>query len=255
MTYVKFSDMILEKYFTQKNIQPMYRKIIFAIATLFMTTLSSAQALTLTSPHPGIFQTGDTLSISYLGGDPTQPIYLSLIDTVPFMAEVTIAQIPYGNGTYQWVIPPTVNSGHYQVYVENNRGGAGPHHEWMYGEVVTILQVCHPSLQLLSPNGGESYRSGDSITITWSTSCFDTTTVIVQFYLTSDVDTNTALYWGAVTMQNTGSYRTMIPVGIPAASNYKIHLSTFVPFSGGGTFSSSDPHHCVDMSDLPFTIH
>lgn len=120
--------------------------VLFSQATTTTTSTTTAPAsggpLTLVYPNSGTFSQGQSVQISWRGGDTTKPIYLALISQIPFKTQQVIThQVNYNGGTYSnWVIPSTMPAGNYMVYVQSNRG-ASPS-QWMYGGLITITPSC-----------------------------------------------------------------------------------------------------------------
>jgi hypothetical protein len=102
-----------------------------------------------------------------------------------------------------------------------------------------------PSITVLSPNGGEKYKSGDSLTIRWNVSGFGLSPV--NLFLMRRDETQTRQIAKAI--QNTGTYTWTIPENV-IAGTYVVHVS--VPDTAGED-NIDNPNR--DESDKPFTIN
>jgi hypothetical protein len=98
------------------------------------------------------------------------------------------------------------------------------------------------SIQVLSPNGGQSYCAGSTVTITWSST---SVTGLVAIDIL-DGATNRQRY----NVSNTGSYSWYIdPALFPGSSSYRIGLSAM----SGSVFDYSDGYFTINSPSLTVT--
>ncbi|MHC1745016.1 MAG: PKD domain-containing protein [Syntrophobacteraceae bacterium] len=93
------------------------------------------------------------------------------------------------------------------------------------------ITVTPPSITITSPNGGESYRPGDNITIQWSYAGSVGSKVKIEL-LKAGVRAATVTVGTSVGSNGTGSYQYVIPARRTPGTDYRIRItSTSVPAS------------------------
>jgi hypothetical protein len=103
------------------------------------------------------------------------------------------------NGTYAWTIPNTPGN-QIKVRASNSTGST------VFDESNASFTIANPSNFLMSPNGGEVFRSLNNQLITWDNSVFNSTVKI-------EYSTNAGSTWNLITSSasNTGSYTWNLP--------------------------------------------
>jgi hypothetical protein len=111
----------------------------------------------------------------------------------------------------------------------------------------TPAATSQPSIKVISPNGGEKYKGGDTINITWNSSGFDSSLVNLYLLRTDEGQTSRL----ASGIRNTGSYMWTIPktISVNATTPYIISVH-IVPTGGQDGIDNVNS----DESDMKFTI-
>lgn len=122
----------------------------------------------LTSPMSGQLTPGQSINITWTGGDASAPIRISLIKVSPFKVYTVITDTAQNTGSYIWTIPANVPDNTYQFYVQSNRGKPGS--TWMYGGRVAILNCSSsiPKIIIMSPTASDTFKAGNIMTVMWS---------------------------------------------------------------------------------------
>jgi hypothetical protein len=102
-------------------------------------------------------------------------------------------------GSYSWVVPNTISS---QVFVRiSNIGNSG-----LFDVSNSAFSIQLPTPVLTAPNGGETWRAGNTQNITWNTSSI-TSAVKIEYSV------NNGTSWNIITSStnNTGSFAWSVP--------------------------------------------
>lgn len=108
----------------------------------------------------------------------------------------------------------------------------------------------HPSIKLTVPNGGESYTSGESVTMKWETmnipSTNDTVMILLYFYNSNgDLVAKDELINGGIL--NDGMETVKLPTSLPSGAEWGTNFAAVVSSTVNG-------NEVTDMSDKKFTI-
>ncbi len=215
----------------------------------FSNIASAYNPIKLTSPNSGTFAPGQTVNLTWTGGDTTAPVKISLIQMNPFKTYVTITNNASNTGSYSWTIPNTVPDNTYEFYVQSNPGKAGS--TWSYGGVIKITTPsCDPTLgkyiKVTSPTNSDGLKTGDNVTIKWLNCGFTATEYPFVNWMT--MQDNTHLTTNDVPMfistqplsqNNTGSLTVKIPNYTPDGT-YHISMSV-ANASEPDSFQSNTP--------------
>ncbi|MCE1189823.1 MAG: hypothetical protein LWX56_11870, partial [Ignavibacteria bacterium] len=149
---------------------------------------------------------------------------------------IAIADSVPSTGSYQWIVP-AVNSALCKVRVLNLNNSYIPSDE--SDNVFSIATSLPQSITVTAPNGGESWASGTSQSITWTSSGIDSVKI--------EYSTDNGLHWLTLVagMKSTGIYRWQ---SIPAVSstNCLVRVSNV---QGGTPKDESD--HVFTISPEP----
>lgn len=115
--------------------------------------------------------------------------------------------------------------------------------------------ITDPWIKIISPNGGEVYKTGDLINIRWKTCNYGdkSKSIKISYDLATSDSTGTSntFLMSQTGLLNDGSESVVIPSTISSSGNYKIRIFTYDPdntVNGGGFY------YRVDSSDNTFTI-
>lgn len=233
-------------------------------------TPSSAPWVKVSSPNGGeTFTTGSVMNISWTTCNisSSTPIQITIRDSRYSAAleagEYVIVNTDNSLQTYAWTVPSSAGYfsggtvGGTSIYsIVAYAGGGGPAGFDESDSRFTINSVClpgtTPSVNLISPNGGESYGPTSIINITW-TSCNQPSTGIAGIALIDQatgyniyiVDPSSAPSIAA------GVYSYSIAGSSLASGTYKVRVFCQSP---GSDASCIDPAHSEDLSSSPFII-
>ena len=125
-----------------------------------------------------------------------------------------------------------------------------PHAPDSYGrfsESYTLAQnYLAPHFSLTSPNGGERFRTGDSVTISWTTDTLGQSSVKLELLRGSS-----AVATIAGSILNTGSYAWTVPAGLTAGSDYRIRITSL---PGATQTDTSDAAFDIATGPVPLSI-
>jgi 5-hydroxyisourate hydrolase-like protein (transthyretin family) len=185
--------------------------------------------ITVLSPNGGeVWEANATYDITWTsGGDPISSVSLDLYD-----GEGNENIGWDDDGVFSWTIPADFEPrSDYYLRIGSN---TDPYVRDFSDGTFTIVSPI-PRLNLMSPNGGETWIMGTTYEITWNSSNDPSGFVKIELckeYQTVVITPSTA---------NDGSYEWLVPVDILASSDYRVKITT------SSTFLS-------DYSDSYFTI-
>lgn len=223
------------------------KKIILALLFLTAALLLSAQIGTITVLSPNGGETwcmGQTYPITWNYTNLTGNVYIQLVpysSTSTQPAQTIATNVPIADGSYTWAIPATINlNGLYKirivwisvldVYIADESDGP-----------FTISSgYVTPSITVTSPNGGETWYTGQTYPITWN---YTNLTGTVRIELVSPSMTPVANIIAETPIED-GVYNWTIPNTILPASFYRIHI----------VWISNLTVYFGDVSDADFTI-
>ncbi|MDH7578388.1 MAG: Ser-Thr-rich GPI-anchored membrane family protein [Bacillota bacterium] len=201
---------------------------------------TSTQGLTLTSPNGGETWTAGsprTISWTYTG-NPGAKVKIQLYKGTTLKTTIA-SSTPIGTngqGSYQWTIPASLAAGNdYKIKITSTANSA----------CTDMSDACFTvgveTLQVTSPNGGETWTAGSQRTIHWTYSGNPGTKVKIQLYKGTTLKTTIASSVPIGT-NGQGSYQWTIPASLAAGNDYKIKITS--------TANSA----CTDMSDAYFAV-
>ena len=107
-----------------------------------------------------IFYKGRQISIAWTTEGVTGDIKILLIRSDKSGGYLVASDIPYNSSPYDYTIPPEVSPGSYFVRVKNDNAAPGDS---------GVFTISTASITVTTPSGGETYSTGDSIPIAWTT--------------------------------------------------------------------------------------
>jgi len=142
-----------------------------------------------------------------------------------------------GQGSYAWLIPAGQTSGKdYKIKVISTTKS------WCVDESDKAFSIQAPQpLTVLAPNGGENWKVGSKVTVTWKYTVDIGATVKIEL-LKGDTVVKTAASAAPSGSSGAGSFLWTIPKTLAYASNYRMRVT-----------GSANPSY-TDVSDAPFTI-
>lgn len=215
---------------------------------------SSSSSATTTNPSITVFYpkggenmvTGDPILIRW-----TTAVSVSIIEIVSTAGNYSFGiygpkygnTVPITTGEYTYTVVNTTPAGLYYVRITPADGSMQA-----VSKTFTINQINQPSINVLSPNGGEIYGAGDTTNIQWNTNAISAQQDMTIRLVTTDASkwTSSCIEQGVVagiipsnlnaryvknscvnlpnSVKNTGSYSWEIPRIIPADS-YRILIN------------------------------
>ena len=172
--------------------------------------------ITVSNPNGGeSWKTGQTKNISWKSLNPGSPVDINLYKGGAFY--LGIAQGTTNDGSYKWTIPSMVAAGNnYRVKISSS--GDSSISDQSDG-TLTITAIVTSTITVTGPNGGESWETGQTKTITWKSSNAGNWVNINLDQSGSNVSTV------ALQTENDGSYSWTIPSSISTGNNYKIKIA------------------------------
>ncbi len=201
-------------------------------------TITTPPALYITYPtKPGIvFVQGQTYNITWVSVNVPEHVIIQLYKGGLF--NTTISDSTPNTGSLYWTVPTAQTPGtDYQVFISAEG----------HADINTIsasdfaIVAPPPSLTVTSPNGGETFDSGSTQTITW-TSTGDVGNVSLALYESGALDSVIATNIG-----NTGSYAWAIPPTQATGTTYRVLIAEV---SDGGIDDTSDENFTI-LQPLP----
>ncbi|MBI2635391.1 MAG: peptidoglycan-binding protein [Parcubacteria group bacterium] len=105
------------------------------------------------------------------------------------------------------------------------------------------------SMTLLSPNGGETWTTGQTYTVQWQSTGYSGN---VNIYLRSPGGSRDLTI--AYNISNSGSYQWTVPASITPASDYTVEIDVYSCLTGGATSCSFTMGVNQDVSNAQFTV-
>jgi hypothetical protein len=230
-------------------------------------TATSAPSITVVSPNGGqSYTAGQSVTVTWTSCNvpASTPIFLTLQGDTTVNAALGITDASAGNdklntGSYTFTLPTQtswkylVYGNHYTMRVGSDNpsilaAGVSANTFSINGPAVATgcTATSAPSMTLTSPNGGETYTAGQSLTVTW-TSCNVPASNPTFITLQGDATVNAAI--GITqTITNSGSYTFTIPTQsswkyLVYGDHYTIRVGSFSSIVAEG------------ISANPFTIN
>jgi len=179
----------------------------------FTITNQVVKSMTVTSPNGGEeYESGTGQTIKWTA---TNVQYVNIELTVDGSTWTTIASNVASTGTYSWTVP-TGNSALCRVRVSDATDSSVIDAS---DAVFTIAP--EPSIVVTYPNGGESIRAGETVTIQWTSVGVEY--VKIQYTTVNGVDD---IYWNDLVPKaaSSGSYEASFTV---ASAEYKIRVMEY----------------------------
>ncbi|MDO8806733.1 MAG: carboxypeptidase regulatory-like domain-containing protein [Elusimicrobiota bacterium] len=131
-------------------------------ATVADIKLTQIPPLVLVSPQGGEALTaGSALEIKWTGGNPSWPIYISIVNGAGTQAIKAIVETTPNNGSYNWTVD--MPAGSYLIYVQGNRGNASS--GWVYGKPFTVALPKGTLSGTLIPAAAQLFIDGNEIAL------------------------------------------------------------------------------------------
>jgi hypothetical protein len=181
----------------------------------------------------------DTIPITWTTSGITGDVKITLRKSDGSGGYVVIESIPCDAGSYNYPIPVDVEPFSYFIKIKD--GGVSD-----TSDIFTISEPgVEDSLTVTSPNGGESRRAGDPITITW-------TTVGSIPNVRIELSINSGGGWTELvnSTPNTGTYTCIIPPETNPSSNCMVRISDS---SDGSPFDLSNNVFTI-LPQLPISV-
>ncbi len=168
-----------------------------------------------------------------------------------YLVDVNGSVVPEAvSGEYRLILVSEGNNGNYCTYYATNSQNCN----YILGDAFYLAPnptTSLPAVQALSPNGGETWNSGQTVTITWKrnwtpqSSSLDTSKVTIDLIS----DDNSAIIGIATGATDTGSYSWTVPQTIVYGTKYRIRVGTW-----GWAVPGTD-QKLSDISDGTFIVN
>ena len=191
--------------------------------------------LAVTSPNGGeSLNWGKSYAIKWDKGDAGQFVRIFLLKKTGKRYK-TISKKTKNDGKYLWKVPKTVASSSYKIRVQSVSDST------QYDDSDASFTI-GSTLEVTSPNGGESWNVGSTYTITWNQENVGNS-VGIYLYNSGNLD---RVISSATT--NDGSYSWSIPSTATTGSTYKIRVRSY---SNSGIYDESDSNFAIEKESLP----
>jgi len=196
----------------------------FSDAPFTITNNTNTPSITVTSPNGGEnWFIGNTYPITWNYTNLTGNVRIELLSPLMNPISNIVCEAPVENGVFNWTIPATeIPASFYRIAIT-----------WItdltvyIGDVsdanFTISEGNIPSITVVSPNGGEIWRRGQSRYIRW-TSISPSLTGNVEIALFNRLSTSAAPMIITPSTPNTGSFLWTIPHNIRNSRFYKVRI-------------------------------
>jgi hypothetical protein len=208
---------------------------------------TSTPPITVLSPNGGeSWKVGETHTITWN----SQNLSANARIQIGFgTGEGIITSSALNTGSYSWTIPQTIGSGNnYKINVYALDNGIG---DWSDAPFSIVAAGTNSGVSVISPNGGESWKVGETRAITWDgpspKSSLPTIIKLIDTRPTANILPSEAVIFRST--DNSGVYNWTIPqslgtMNLGAGNVYKIKIED----NGGGALLFTD------SSDAPFSI-
>jgi hypothetical protein len=177
-------------------------------------------ALTLTTPSATThWNTGSTYSIYWTyTGNPGTYVTLSLWDSASSQIAIITSAAPAANGTYSWLIPPTIASGNYRIKM------ASAQDTTIYGfsALFTITNV-PATITVTTPGASTVWNTGAAYSVYWSYTGSIGTYVTISLYNDSTFVQTVNSY----VLASYGGYQWTIPSSLQGGGKYRIKVASY----------------------------
>ena len=203
--------------------------------------LQQGGIISVISPNGGeTWEKGSTHNITWAyAGDPGAQVKIQLLKAGKVVKTIAaaVSSGQDGQGSYTWTIPAGQASGKdYKIKVISTTKS------WCVDESDNPFSIqAPPPITVLAPNGGENWKVGSKVTVTWKYTVDIGATVKIEL-LKGDTVVKTIASAAASGSSGTGSYPWTVPNTLAYASNYRIRVT-----------GSANPSY-TDISDAAFTI-
>lgn len=225
---------------------------------IFSVVSSSEPSMTVLSPNGGeVYKLGDKVTLTWSPAN----VGVKQVELIPF-GQKEFSSLE-GLVIYSLKVrgDATAYGGSVQIEIPTALAGLGYGQTALYYAQITTEDgridisdkpfsivnpgPIQPSITVLSPNGGGSYKAGESVLITWSSQNLPTGGTVI---LTLDSDSQGSSAGGYVYgVTNTGSASVTIPLATRVASDYRAKVTYKVnPNTDGASYQ--------DSSDSYFSI-
>jgi membrane protein implicated in regulation of membrane protease activity len=195
-------------------------------------------SIAITSPSGGSFNAGAKCTIAWTyAGNPGSSLSIALLQAGLKVSTIA-SSAPAGssgNGSYAWTIPAAQGPGtNYQVQVSSTTSSSCT-------ATSSNFTIVAPSISVTSPNGGESWATGEKHNITWSYVGSAGSNVKIEL-VKGSATAATIMPSASIGNNGTGSYTWTLPATLVTGSDYKVRVTS--------TTNSS----LIAMSQGAFTI-
>jgi hypothetical protein len=123
-------------------------------------TIEQAGTITLLSPNGGeTLSAGSTFPIHWSSKGVSE-VTIAFSSDAGNTVEIVAADVDASLGTFDWVVPDSVTTTALIVVIDTSNSD-------IYDGNDAFFSIILPSITLLYPNGGESFHTGDKVTIRW----------------------------------------------------------------------------------------
>ncbi len=189
-------------------------------------TIKSNAWITLIDPNGGEkFYAGQTVNIRWRSENVSEVSIAFSVDTEGKLYEIFAENLDASLGSFEWTVPDSVTTtGLIVVWDSSNTN--------VYDGCDAFFTTAKPSITLKYPNGGETFKTGDAVTIRWESEGLE----LMEIIYTTD-DFSTWQYVNPSVDTARGSYEWTVP---------DINSSTVKIGVGTG--------YAADASDVVFTV-
>jgi hypothetical protein len=204
-------------YCTWSGCNPLVEQVIRYIYPAGGTPPPSS-SLTVSSPNGGeSFASGTTQTISWSSSNLSEAVKIELNRSYPSASWETLVASTSNSGSYSWTVSGAASSSNRIRIIGTVHTSVGDTSNANF--TITVTPPQPSSLTLTSPNGGESWASGSTYPITWTSSNFSGN-VALELNRTYPSGSWVTL---ASSVANTGSYNWAVSGAASTSARVRIH--------------------------------
>ena len=192
--------------------------------------------LEVTTPNGGeSWSAGSTYTITWDEENAGSYVKIYLYDSGSL--DSAISTYTSNDGSYSWSIPSTqTGSSAYKIRVQSYSDSS------IYDDSDSSFTIERSTLEVTTPNGGESWNAGSTYNITWDE---ENAGSYVKIYLYDSGSLDSAI---STYTTNDGSYSWSIPSTQTSSSAYKIRVQSY---SDSSIYDESDSNFTIEDEGLP----